>query len=94
MMRHRILRGARLRLGISQHEMANLVGTSQASISRWEDATVPVPDAALDLVERVLRARLDLEQAFADRVLRDLDPVDHPMYDIALAMKFVGDRNG
>ena len=94
MMKHRILRGARLRLGISQHEMANLVGTSQASISRWEDATVPVPDSVLDLVERILRAHLDLEQAFADRVLRDLDPVDHPVYDIALAMQFVGDCNG
>lgn len=92
-MRHRILRGARLRLGISQHEMSSLLGVSQASVSRWEDAKAPVPDAVLALAERVLRARLDLEQAFADRVLRDLDPVDHPVYDIALAMKFVGGRD-
>ena len=93
-MKHRILRGARLRLGLSQHELAHVVGTSQASISRWEDGATPVPDAAIELLERLLRARLDLEEAFTDRILRDLEPVDHPAYDIALAMKFVRDSNG
>jgi transcriptional regulator with XRE-family HTH domain len=65
-----VIRSHRLRMGLSQEQLADLVGVDRQSINRWENAAYsPSLHRLLQLAD-VLRVRLSVLIADAERAAR------------------------
>jgi len=49
------LKALRERLGITQAKVAQRIGSSQATVSRWERGLVPLPEPASRLLDMLYR---------------------------------------
>jgi transcriptional regulator with XRE-family HTH domain len=76
---HSLIREARLRAGLTQHQLAERAGTRQSAIARWESGRTRPP---VETVAQLVRA-CGLELAVS---LRDGDPAERSLIERNLSL--------
>lgn len=70
--RHKII-DSREDAGLSQQQLANRLGVSVRTVSRWESGAGTLPDDALERVEEAINQTLDAQDPEAARRINNLD---------------------